>query len=374
MMKILNIKKRKPRKPRIGINDAIEQKKASHKTGLPPGSAVYIGKTTLTPVNISLMQYNATFWEEKKVVDYEHIIINENTDFVYWIDIEGLHDTKLMEYIRTQFDFSSLMLEDIVNTEQRSKIEEFNHHLLFILKNITFPHTGEHIETEQISIVLGKNYVISFREHANMIFEPIANRLRNALGKIRSRGADYLVYSLIDVVVDNNFAIIERTSTDIEWMEDEIFENPSDDDLIHIQQYKRNLLVMKKSVSPLRDALWILKKEECDLVCQQTLTYISDIQDHLTRQLENIDALQEINLGLKDMYLSSLSHRTNQVMQVLTIISTIFIPLTFIVGLYGMNFKVMPELEWKYGYFAVLTVMFIISIFLIIFFRRKNWL
>jgi len=320
------------------------------------------------------MQYNATFWEEKKVVDYEHIIINENTDFVYWIDIEGLHDTKLMEYIRTQFDFSSLMLEDIVNTEQRSKIEEFNHHLLFILKNITFPHTGEHIETEQISIVLGKNYVISFREHANMIFEPIANRLRNALGKIRSRGADYLVYSLIDVVVDNNFAIIERTSTDIEWMEDEIFENPSDDDLIHIQQYKRNLLVMKKSVSPLRDALWILKKEECDLVCQQTLTYISDIQDHLTRQLENIDALQEINLGLKDMYLSSLSHRTNQVMQVLTIISTIFIPLTFIVGLYGMNFKVMPELEWKYGYFAVLTVMFIISIFLIIFFRRKNWL
>jgi magnesium transporter len=277
-----------------------------------------------------------------------------------------------IEKLGENFGIHRLVLEDILNTEHTPKIEVYEDYLFFTLKMITLGE-DKGIESEQVSIILGDNYVISFQEKEGDVFDPVRERLRGQKGKIRARGADYLLYALVDVIADNYFVIIDAYGDILEELEDEIFMEPREDHLQVVQQSKRDLIKLRKSVFPLREAVLFLERSDTKLVKAETAPFFRDVYDHVLHVTESIESFRELNTGLKDIYLSRLSMKMNEVMQTLTIIATIFIPLTFVAGVYGMNFENMPELGWKYGYLAVWIVMLAITTLLIFYFRRKRW-
>jgi magnesium transporter len=349
-------------------------KKKSKKVGLPPGSIVHIGNKRDEKVKITIVNYSEAKFQEKEVKSVEECFPYKDKSTITWINIDGVHEIKVIEEIGKHFNLHPLILEDIVDTDQRPKIKDFGDYIFIILKMLYCDKKGNAIKVEQVSLILGKNYIISFQEREGDVFSFIRERIRNNIGRIRKLGADYLTYSLIDAIVDNYFIIIEKLDEEIENLEDKVIIQPNPSNVQAIHKLKRDLIFLRKSVWPLREVISFLEKGESPLVLESTHIYLRDVYGHTIQVMDTVETLRDIISGILDIYLSSINTRMNEIMKMLTIIATIFIPLTFITGIYGMNFQYMPEIKWFWGYPVVLSIMVAIGIGMLIYFKRKKWM
>ena len=347
--------------------------KKSKKIGLPPGTPVHIGDKKTDKVKITIIEYNKNQFYEREVKTIEECFPLKDKSVVTWISIVGISQIEVIEKIGTQFNLHPLVLEDIMNTEQRSKMENFEDYIFIVLKIPFYKENDKEVKVEQISMVLGPNFVISFQEIESTLFNPIRGRLRSTKSRIRKLGADYLAYCLIDIIVDTHFLIIENLEKKVENIEEDLLTNPSKKTLQAIHSLKREMIFLRKSVWPLREVISSLERIESTLIKKTTGIYLRDAYDHTIQVIESIETLREMTTGMLDVYLSSVSNQLNKIMMLLTIIGTIFIPLTFITGIYGMNFRYMPELYWRWSYPLVLLVMLIIGGLMLIYFKRKKW-
>jgi magnesium transporter len=293
---------------------------------------------------------------------------------ITWINIDGVHKLDNIEKVGKHLKIHPLVLEDIVHTGQRPKMEDFNDYLFVVLQMLQYNEKENETKTEQVSIILGANYVISFQEDEGDVFDLIRERILNDRGRIRRMGADYLAYSLLDAIVDNYFMVLEKIGEKIEDIEDELIKNPAQEVLHAIHSLKRELVFLRKSVWPLREVISRLERWDSHLIDKSMDIYLRDVYDHTIQVIDALETFRDMLSGMLDIYLSSVSNRMNEVMKVLTIIATIFIPLTLITGIYGMNFKYMPELDWSWGYPMVYIAMLIVSGVMLVYFRRKRWL
>ena len=349
-------------------------KRHSKKAGLAPGTLLHVGERRLETARIIVIDYDENSFQEKQVSSVEECFQFKTTPTVSWINVDGLHDISIIEKIGKHFDIHSLILEDILNTGQRPKFEDMEKYLFVVLKMLRFDEKTQLILSEQVSIVLASNYVISFQENIGDVFDPVRDRIRNSKGRVRKMGPDYLMYTLLDAIVDSYFSILEKLGERIESLEEELVGDPTEKTLKRIHHLKSEMVSLRKSVWPLRELISGMERSESDFIKETTGVYIRDVYDHTIQVIDTVESFRDMVSGMLDIYLSSLSNKMNSVMKVLTIIATIFIPLTFVAGIYGMNFKYMPELEWKWGYLAVWAVMVIIGICMLIYFRRKKWL
>ena len=348
-------------------------KRYSQKVGLPPGSLVYVGEERTEPIRITIIDYDETHLHETEVQTVEECLPYTHTETVTWIHIKGIHEPKIIEEIGRHFEVNSLVLEDMMSPNHLPKIEIHDDHVFIILKSLDYNVASLSVLKEQISLIIGKNFVISLQENREELFESIQNRLRKTQGRIRNMGADYLAYALIDVVVDHYFIVLEHLSDRIELMEEEAITNPTSEVLEKINVLRREFLLLRRPILPLRDVLNDVLDDETPLFTQATHLYFHDVYDHLNQIIHTLETLRSAASSLFDTYTSAVSHRMNEVMKVLTMVATFFIPLTFIAGIYGMNFKFMPELETHWGYPIVLLVMVGIGIGMFIYFKLKKW-
>ena len=348
--------------------------KKSKRVTLPPGTLVYTGEKKTEDVRITIMDYDESQFQEKEVKKIEDCFPFKDKPTVTWINIDGIHKLDIIEKIGTHFNLHPLVLEDIVNTAQRPKMEDFTDYIFIVLKMLQFDEHENRTAVEQVSLILGSNYVISFQESEGDVFNSIRERIRSNKGRLRKMGPDYLAYCLIDAIVDSYFAILENYGERIEDIEDTVVANPTPETLHSIHSLKGEMIFLRKSVWPLREVINRLERWESPLVSKSLDIYLRDIYDHTIQIIDAIETFRDMLSGMLDIYLSSISNRMNEVMKVLTIIATIFIPLTLITGIYGMNFKFMPELEHPWGYPMAYLIMFTISILMLAYFRRKKWL
>ena len=348
-------------------------KRRSKKAGLPPGSLVYVGDKKAYETEVGIIDYDVDNFVEKTVKTIEECLPFKDKPTVTWINVKGL-ETGFVDEIGRCFELHPLLLEDILNTDQRPKLDEFEKYLFFVVRILQYDEKEDEVRAEQISFVLGRNYVISFQETDGDIFDPLRERIRNGKGLIRKMGADYLAYAIIDAVVDGYFIVLEKMGDRIEYIEDELVLNPTTETLQLIHYLKRQMIVLRKSVWPIREVINRLDKVGSDLIKKGTFIYLRDVYDHTIQVIDAVETYRDLLSGMLDIYLSSISNRMNEIMKVLTIIGTIFIPLTFIAGIYGMNFMYMPELRLAWGYPAILLLMLITGISLVFYFRGKKWL
>jgi len=349
-------------------------KKKSKKAGLPPGSIVHIGNKRAEKTKISIVDYNEEQFQEKEVKTVKECCSYKEKPTITWINIDGVHEEKIIEELGKIYNFHPLILEDIVDTDQRPKIKDFGDYIFIILKMHYYDKENNEIKIEQVSLIFGKNYVISFQEREGDVFNPIRERIRNNIGRIRKARADYLIYALMDAIIDNYFTILEKLGEETEDLEAKVIKDPAPANLQIIYKLKSELIFLRKSVWPLREVISILEKGESVLIDKSTNIYLRDIYGHTIQVMDTVETLRDVISGTLDVYLSSVSNKMNEIMKVLTIIATIFIPLTFIAGVYGMNFQYMPELKWVWAYPLILSVMLIIGIVMVIFFKRRKWM
>jgi magnesium transporter len=349
-------------------------KRGVKKAGLPPGTLVYTGEKRVEKAKISLIDYDETQFQEKEVKKVEECFPFKDTPTVTWINIDGVHELDIIEELGKHFDLHPLILEDIVNTEQRPKMEDSGSYIFIVLRMLSYDEKEKEIKSEQVSLVLGSNFVISFQEHEGDVFEPVRQRIKNGKGRIRKMGSDYLAYALVDAIVDNYFIVLEKLGEIIEDAEDELVKKPTPETLQTIHNLKRGAISLRKSVWPLREVISSLDRAETPLIHESTRIYLRDVYDHTIQVIDTIESFRDMVSGMLDIYLSSISNKMNEVMKVLTIFASIFIPLTFVAGVYGMNFASMPELTWRWGYPAVLIFMALAGITMLFYFRRKKWL
>lgn len=342
--------------------------------GKVPGTLIYTGKKSDKDFQVECFDYTKDDVEETILLNIEEASSYKNTESVTWINVDGLKHTDKIEEIGKQYNLHPLVLEDIVNTTQRPKIDEYDDYLFVVLKMLYYDEKEE-LVIEQVSFVLGKNHVLTFQESEGDVFGIIRDRLRYNNGRIRGLKSDYLMYALIDAVVDNYYSIIETLGNKIEDLETELFEGHARENVnIEVQHLKREILKVRRAIFPLREIISRITKDDHPLIYKRTITYYRDIYDHLIQVSENIDIYREMIWSLMDMYMTTISNKMNEVMKVLTIISSIFIPLSFLAGLYGMNFEYIPELKYRYGYFVLIGAMFMIFIGLLFYFKKRKWL
>lgn len=363
--------------PRINkLSKLIGVKNPKAKAGMPPGTLIFMGDKLTEKSQVDLISYDRDDILEFCSKSSEDVLDQLAPNRVNWVNIDGLHNVKLIEEIGEHFKLHPLLMEDVLNTEHRPKSEYYEHQIFFTLKTL-YNLTDEDITYEQISFVLGKDYLLSFQEKEGDLFESFRERLRQtgpSKNRARGKGADYLFYRLIDTIVDSYYVILEKVGEHIDELEDEVYDDPTKKTLHKIQQLKKELIFLRKTVYPLREALSKVTKGEYQFIKKDTLPFFSDVYDHTIHVIETLETYRDLVASLTDMYMTSISNKMNEVMKVLTIMATIFIPLTFIAGVYGMNFTYMPELNWKFGYPAVWAVMVATSIGMIIYFKRKKWL
>ncbi|MFP4687148.1 MAG: magnesium/cobalt transporter CorA [bacterium] len=342
-----------------------------------PGEPVHLPGYKYYPTNIDIIDYDSGTMEEKPAAtaaDFSELI-DSNT--VTWIDVKGLKNVELLKEIQSQFKIHPLVIEDLLRPYQRPKLEIYDDHLFIIMRLI---HRGKELKSEQIGLVIGKNYLITFQEFSEDVFDPVRRRLRQGRKRIRAGGPDYLAYSLLDTVVDSYFPILEETGDRLEELEDKILAATEPDNLQQLHKHKRSLLVLRRAAWAQRETIGQLQREEMEFFSPETRLFLRDSYDHAIRVLEIIEGYRELAASLTDLHMTSISNRMNEIMKVLTIIGTIFLPLTFIAGVYGMNFDAeaspynMPELYWYWGYPAIMGLMLAIAIGLLFFFRSKKWL
>jgi len=349
-------------------------KKRSGKAGHAPGTLIHIGEKRIEKVRIRLIDYDEKKLQEKELETIDECFRCKDEPTVSWINIDGLHDVEAIQRVGEHFNIHPLVLEDIVNTGQRPKAEDFDDYAYVVLKMLYYDEQEDEVTSEQFSLILGSNFLISFQERVGDVFELVRERIRKGKGRIRKAGVDYLAYSLMDAIVDRYFHIMEIFGDKMEALEEELVENPTGRTLETIHTMKREMIYFRKQVWPLREVLGSLVRGEFSLVSESTALYLRDVHDHTIQVIDTLESLRDVLGGMLDLYLSTLSNRMNEVMKVLTIIATIFIPLTFVAGIYGMNFKYMPELEWHWGYFMVWGIMVVIFIAMVAYFRKKAWL
>ncbi|MGZ4034048.1 MAG: magnesium/cobalt transporter CorA [Bacteroidia bacterium] len=341
-------------------------------TGAPPGTVVYYGEDQTAKVKITLIEYNETEFIEKDFYNLSDCLEHVNPTMVKWINVDGIHDAALVEKIGKQFNIHPLTLEDIVNTNQRPKFEDYDNYVVSIMKMISY---DTELQSEQLSVVLLEGMVISFQEaNGGDAFDLIRTRIRLGKGRIRKMGADYLAYALIDAVVDCYFSILEKIGDRIESLEEQLISDPTKETMQQLHYMKREMIFVRKAVWPMRELINNMERSETELIKPSTDIYLRDIHDHTIRVIDTVETYRDLLSGMMDIYLSSVSNKMNEVMKVLTIITTIFVPVTFIAGVYGMNFDNMPELHTSWAYGAVWVVMIVIIISLIIYFKRRKWL
>jgi len=335
-----------------------------------------VGDKTAAAVLFNISDYTESTFQERQIETLDECIVFRESPSVTWINVDATHRVEIVQKLGDCFGIHPLIQEDILNTEQRPKLEDFGDYLYVVLKMLSVNGNGDGMLAEQVSLILGANFVISFQEEGKEgdLFEVVRERLRSGKGKLRKMGADYLLYALLDAIVDGYFVILERLGERIEVLEEELLANPTQLTLQNIHTLKREMIFLRKSVWPLREVISGLQRGESQLISETTGPYLRDVYDHTIQVIDAVESFRDMLAGMLDIYLSSISNRLNEVMKVLTIIATIFIPLTFIVGVYGMNFKSMPELEWRWGYPAVWLVMFVMAGLMLVFFRRKRWL
>lgn len=350
----------------------------SKKSGLAPGTLVHVGAKRDEPTRITTIRFDEDRVEEQHDVAPEACFPFRDSGTVTWINVDGVHEVNVISVLGEHFGLHPLLLEDIAHTNQRPKIEDFENYVYIVLRMLSFTEKKEHnagtLENEQVSIVLGSHWVMTFQERAGDVFDAVRQRIRVNRGRIRKSGADYLAYALMDMVVDGYFAALERFGDQIEALEAELMENPGIETLGQIQRLKRVMIDVRRVVWPMRDVISGLLRGDVKLFEEPTLVYMRDLYDHAVRVVDLSETFREMVGGMHDLYLSHASNRMNAVMKVLTIIATIFIPLTFIAGVYGMNFDNMPELHWRFGYWFVWGAMVFTAIVLIVMFKRKHWL
>jgi magnesium transporter len=348
--------------------------KRSGKTGLPPGTLIHIGQPRTGPIRLRLFEYDPADCHDRALASAADCVVPEGGSKNYWLDVGGIHQVSVIEQLGQIFHLHPLMLEDVVNTDQRPKADAYGDYLFLVIKMLRVGDQGDSIAAEQVSLVLGPQFVISFQENGGDVFDPIRTRLKNPKGRLRNSGPDYLAYALLDAIVDNYFAALEHLGEQIQTLEDELLRSPEPATLRAIHTVKRDLLFLRRAVWPVREMINTLERGESDLITDSTKVYLRDVYDHTVQVMDTLETFREMTTGMLDLYLSSVSHRLNAVMKVLTIIATIFMPLTFIAGVYGMNFDYMPELRWHWGYPAVLAVMALVGGTMLWIFRRKDWL
>lgn len=342
--------------------------------GLAPGTVIYTGIKTTSDLFMEVFDYDKDSFEVKELNNVKEAFTFKTTESVTWININGLNHINEIKEIGNHFNLHPLIVEDITNIQQRPKVEEYEDSLFVVLKMLYFDKTGK-LAIEHISFILGKNHVISFQEADGDVFTDIRNRIETGKGRIRSMGTDYLLYVLMDAVVDNYFSLIEKMGDKIEDLEDTLFEDKATDNITsEIQDLKREILKIRRAVFPLREVVSRIEKSEHPLISEKVQFYLRDLYDHIIQVSENIEIYREMTWGLMDMYMTTISNKMNEVMKVLTIIASIFIPLTFLAGIYGMNFDNIPELHYKYGYHVLIGIMVLLFVGLLYFFKRKKWL
>jgi magnesium transporter len=346
----------------------------SQKVGLTPGSAIHVGSPTDRKPTISLLSYDTEGFEERDLGSVDELPEMGTSPQVRWINIDGVHDIALIESLGERMGLHPLVVEDIAHTGQRPKLEEYDGYVYFVLRMLRWDRERDEAEDEQVSLILGSGWVLSLQERPGDVFEPLRNRLRTGRGRVRQLGADYLVYALIDAVVDHYFALLERLGDLVEDMGEGLTQDPQPEAAETIRRLKRELLFVRKAVWPLREVLNILQRDESPLIERETRVFLRDAYDHVIQVIDTIETYRDMIAGQLDVYMSSVSNRMNEVMKVLTMIATIFIPLSFLAGLYGMNFVNMPELGWRYGYYGLLGVMASVALGMIVYFHRKRWL
>jgi magnesium transporter len=325
---------------------------------------------TPSPI-LELISYNRTVHEKAEGLPVDILCTRLKDDQVNWINLDGLYNQDIIDKLQSHFKLHSLLIEDVVS-DQRPKAEEFEEYSFFTMKML-YRIDNMKIDYEQISFVLGKNYLITFQEKEGDHFEGFRERIRLDQGRVRKKGADYLMYRLIDIVVDNYYNILDHIGDRIDEMEETVYENPNNESFNKIQSLKKELIYLRKALYPLRDALGKVVKGESQFIMEENIPFFSDVTDHVVHLIDSLDAYQDLTSNLLDIHMNAMNNKMNEVMKVLTVISTIFIPLTFIVGVYGMNFDFMPELGWKFGYPAVWGVMLMVVLAMLSFFRYKKW-
>lgn len=349
-------------------------KKRSHKAGMAPGSLVYIGDREKTASAIELIDYDTEQFR-RGYIPVEECAAYRDTPTVSWINVEGVQDVAVLEQLGEDFHLHPLTLEDILNTDQRPKMEEYDEYLFIVIKMLRLSENRVDLVTEQVSIILGEHFVISFQDDiSGDVFESLRERLKAAKGRIRNVRTDYLCYSLIDAVVDNYFLILETIGERIETLEAELIADPEPATLESIHHVKRELIYLRRSVWPLREVISALQREDTPLISAATGVFLRDVYDHTIQIIDTVETHRDILSGMIDMYMSSISNRMNEVMKVLTIIATVFIPLTFIAGVYGMNFDYMPELRMPWAYPVLWILMIAVAGGMFLYFRRKKWI
>ncbi len=345
------------------------------KTGMAPGSLIYTGKVHTDRVNIDVIDYTNDTIREVSIMDVNELHDYNHPNSVTWINIQGLHDVKVVEEIGQMLGLHPLTLEDILDTNQRPKVEEFEDHLYLSLKMINHVEGVNQIDIEQVSIILHKNFVICFQEKPGDVFNDIRQRLRNGKGKSRKRGPDYLAYMLLDIVIDFYFETLDQVWERIILMEDLVVKKPDRIELKNIQVVRKDLIQLRRHMYPVRDVIMSLTGRNSEYFAESTLMYVRDSYDHAVQVVENLDTYREVLTSVMDLYLSQLSNKMNEVMKVLTIIATIFIPLTFIAGIYGMNFEHMPELHWAISYpVGFYSLIAAVTLVMVIYMKSKRWL
>jgi magnesium transporter len=348
----------------------------ARKAGMPPGALVAQEDTGQPPARITVIHYSETEFGENEYESFAQCLLVNPESGVTWINVNGTFQVRDLETVGECFSIHPLVLEDISDNAQRPKVEDYENYLYVVLKAIRHVDDGQEFEicSDQVSLILGPHYIISFHEGDGDLFAPVRERLQKGKGRIRKLGADYLAYSLIDLIVDNYFVELEIFSDKVESLEDEVVVAPSPQTLREVHQFKNDMIMLRKSLWPLREVIARLERRESPLISDSLTMYLKDVYDHTIIAIETVETYRDILSGMLDIYLSSMSNRLNQIMKVLTIIATIFMPLTFITGVFGMNFKYMPELQWQYGQTIFLAVMALIALGMLWYFRKKRWL
>jgi magnesium transporter len=350
-------------------------RKRSEKAGLPPGALVHVGEPGMEEPKISVMTYDTMRLEEEYVDTVGEAFPLQEAPTMSWINVDGIHDVEIVEELGVRLGLHPLVLEDILNPDQRPKMEDLGDYLYVVLKMVDWDDQRGEITMEQMSVLVGANYVVSLQERpGGDVLDPIRERIRAAKGTIRGEGPDYLAYSILDGVVDGYFGVLEGLGEKVEDLEEELVSSPLPETLQELHVLKREMIYMRKAVWPLREVVAALERSGSPLIKESTVPYLRDVYDHTVQVMDAVETVRDMLSGMLDIYLSSISNRMNEVMKVLTIFASIFIPLTFIAGVYGMNFQYMPELAWRWGYPVVWLVMLGVGVALLWYFRRKRWL
>lgn len=352
---------------------AVRPTKKQRKTGLPPGTLIFTGRQKVEAPNVSLLQYGP-LGEPSEQQAKDQIPAADEGIPMSWYDVRGLHKVELIQQLGERFNIHPLVLEDVLNTQQRPKFEEHDGAIFITVQALSFDAQAMSIQTEQVALYAGPGFVLSFQEDEKDLFPGVRERILHGRGRIRSRGADYLTYALLDNVVDNYYLVLDQMEETLSQLEGDILSASGKESKRGIHELKMQFIMLRKAVAPLREAISRFSRSENLLIAKETDIFLRDLYDHVIQITDTIDTQRDVMNGLYDLYLSEINLRMNNVIQVLTIISTIFIPLTFLAGIYGMNFDYMPELRWKYGYFVVWGVMLLIGLSLLFLFRRKKWL